>query len=296
MQPSSLIFVAVVAIWVAFLLQHWVQRREAMATARSVDRFSEAIRLLERSPVIAATGIRPALADLDPASTPSPLVARPARQATGPAASPVPAGAATGPARPVRTQSVRPVRTQSVRRPLRQRLIRRVRGVAFLLTVLSVPLTIAGAVAGALPWLALAGSVAAVGFGVAALRYAAVRERTRARLDRSIYASMHPVLTDVATQPEPAAGDQGAGREARIDSTAEAPSVSRGERAASRAGLTGPTWSPRPVPPPTYTLKAPAPRPEPEPAPVVEAPEPVPAPLEAASTASAAAPRRAVGH
>ncbi|MBK8867191.1 MAG: hypothetical protein IPN45_03770 [Actinomycetales bacterium] len=35
MQPSSLIFVAVVGIWAAFLVQHWVRRREDLATARS---------------------------------------------------------------------------------------------------------------------------------------------------------------------------------------------------------------------------------------------------------------------
>ena len=50
MQPSSLIFVAIIAIWAAFLVQHWVRRREALSTARSVDRFSEAIRLLDRTP------------------------------------------------------------------------------------------------------------------------------------------------------------------------------------------------------------------------------------------------------
>jgi len=47
-QPSSLIFLVLVAIWVAYLLQHWVRRREHLATARSVDRFSDAMRVLER--------------------------------------------------------------------------------------------------------------------------------------------------------------------------------------------------------------------------------------------------------
>ena len=48
MQPSSLIFLVLVAIWAAYLLQHWVRRREHLATARSVDRFSDAMRVLER--------------------------------------------------------------------------------------------------------------------------------------------------------------------------------------------------------------------------------------------------------
>ena len=48
MQSSSLIFLVIIAIWAAYLLQHWVRRREHLATARSVDRFSDAMRVLER--------------------------------------------------------------------------------------------------------------------------------------------------------------------------------------------------------------------------------------------------------
>jgi hypothetical protein len=47
-QPSSLVFLVLIAIWAAYLLQHWVRRREYLATARSVDRFSAAMRVLER--------------------------------------------------------------------------------------------------------------------------------------------------------------------------------------------------------------------------------------------------------
>ncbi len=46
--PSSLIFAVIVAVWAAYVIQHWVHRREHVATARSVDRFSEAMRVLER--------------------------------------------------------------------------------------------------------------------------------------------------------------------------------------------------------------------------------------------------------
>ncbi len=48
MHPSGLIFLLIVAIWATYLIQHWVRRREHLATARSVDRFSEAMRVLER--------------------------------------------------------------------------------------------------------------------------------------------------------------------------------------------------------------------------------------------------------
>jgi len=47
-QPSGLIFLVIIAIWATYLLQHWVRRREHLATARSVDRFSDAMRVLER--------------------------------------------------------------------------------------------------------------------------------------------------------------------------------------------------------------------------------------------------------
>ena len=58
-SPSSLIFLVIVAIWAAYLLQHWIRRREALATARSVDRFSEAMRVLERHRPILAHDLRP---------------------------------------------------------------------------------------------------------------------------------------------------------------------------------------------------------------------------------------------
>lgn len=45
---SSLIFVVILAVWAVYLVQHWVRRRDHLATARSVDRYSEAMRVLER--------------------------------------------------------------------------------------------------------------------------------------------------------------------------------------------------------------------------------------------------------
>ena len=47
MQPSSLIFVLVVAIWAVYLLQYWIKRRDHLSTVRSVDRFSAAMRVLD---------------------------------------------------------------------------------------------------------------------------------------------------------------------------------------------------------------------------------------------------------
>lgn len=50
-SPSSLIFVAVVAIWAVYLVVHVARRREHLATARTVDRFSTQMRVLQRRSV-----------------------------------------------------------------------------------------------------------------------------------------------------------------------------------------------------------------------------------------------------
>ena len=53
-SASSLIFFVIIAVWAAYMLKHWVRRREDLATARTVDRFSEAMRMLERRTPIQA--------------------------------------------------------------------------------------------------------------------------------------------------------------------------------------------------------------------------------------------------
>lgn len=54
---SSFIFVVILAVWAVYLVQHWVRRREHLATARSVDRFSEAMRVLERRRALPRPGV-----------------------------------------------------------------------------------------------------------------------------------------------------------------------------------------------------------------------------------------------
>jgi hypothetical protein len=59
-DPSSLIFLAIIAMWAAYLLGHWVRRRDQLATARSIDRFSESMRVLERrTPTRPVSAARP---------------------------------------------------------------------------------------------------------------------------------------------------------------------------------------------------------------------------------------------
>ncbi|MFC7491256.1 MULTISPECIES: hypothetical protein [unclassified Knoellia] len=48
MQPSSLIFLVIIGVWAAYFVQYWVRRREHLATIRSVDAFSETMRVLQR--------------------------------------------------------------------------------------------------------------------------------------------------------------------------------------------------------------------------------------------------------
>lgn len=55
MPGSSLILAVILAVWVAYLLQYWIRRRDHVATARSVDRFSDAMRVLERRRALSAT-------------------------------------------------------------------------------------------------------------------------------------------------------------------------------------------------------------------------------------------------
>lgn len=52
MRASSLFFVVIIAVWFIVMGQHWVRRREDLTTARSVDRFSDAMRVLERRPTV----------------------------------------------------------------------------------------------------------------------------------------------------------------------------------------------------------------------------------------------------
>lgn len=57
MQPSSLVFLVIIAVWAAYFVQYWVRRREHLATARSVDQFSESMRVLERRSPLPASDL-----------------------------------------------------------------------------------------------------------------------------------------------------------------------------------------------------------------------------------------------
>ncbi|GAA2745201.1 hypothetical protein GCM10009868_25780 [Terrabacter aerolatus] len=77
MPVSSLIFVVIVAIWAAYLVQHWARRREEAAATRSVDGFTEAMRVLEKRPALPASELstpRPHSYAVKPAASGRPTV------------------------------------------------------------------------------------------------------------------------------------------------------------------------------------------------------------------------------
>lgn len=305
MSPSSLIFLLIVAIWAAYLLQHWVRRREHLATARSVDRFSEAMRVLERRESLQTT-------------------AGEASQHRSYAVSPTRAIHSTAVVKPARVEddarpsvSERPHRSdrsgardghapRQERRGLLSRLAgvfagvtaRRVRGISLVLAVLALVTLAVLVPVLALPWWAVAVAGGVVVVDLAWLRLAA-RRTTPSRQRRPASRSDAPSAAhsaDLGTSPRisglsepsrgsrvrrpvpeavlydevlahvPATGQAGEGEGEGVELDV-APRVNAAPAPADPHG-----WQPVPVPPPTYTLKAKAQRPAPVPTQTVDAP------------------------
>ncbi|HET9656339.1 MAG TPA: hypothetical protein VFP72_13370, partial [Kineosporiaceae bacterium] len=109
MQPSSLVFLAIIAMWAAYLLPQWVRRRDAMGQSRGRDRDSGGLRVLRprsrRVPGPSTTPLLPQVQDpgseLDAVIRPDSPQAIARRAAAGrpdaarpPAGSGIPAGQA----------------------------------------------------------------------------------------------------------------------------------------------------------------------------------------------------------
>ncbi len=189
MPASSLIFVVIVAIWAVYLLQHWSRRRENGAAARSVDGYTEAMRVLDKRPVLASTELlspRPHSYPVTPARTVrsavdvkravpasasrrrSPLVARHPSRVDG---------SSSDAQREVDSMSTARDRRPGAPRPV-SRAQRLLRAVLLLVSILWVPVSIALAITGVLLWASVPLSVLTV---VAVL----VWLRTEARADRA---------------------------------------------------------------------------------------------------------------
>ncbi len=228
MRPSSFVFVAIVALWAAHLLPQWIRRRDALGSARGVDRHSAGLRVLARR------RHRP-----------------PRGRSTAPLLPSVPV--VTGP--PPGPASLLPLAGQALTPAARRR--RAVLAVLVSVTLLAV----VGAVAGAVPAGVAVVCVLLLALDLAALRRLTVAERRRrtAELGRARrvaaraarVARPEPVAVPVQTPvPEVTAPDV-------VEPAAHEESLP--------VAVDDGTWVPVPVPPPTYTLKQVAHRPEPAP-------------------------------
>lgn len=248
-QPSSLIFVLVVAIWAAYLLQYWVKRRDHLATVRSVDRFSAAMRVLDDHRMRRDTA----------EATPRSYAVAPTRAAR-------PEVTVKHAEAPQRTRMVEPV----VGAP------RKVRGLALLTMVVLLPVVLLVTALGPLPWWVsvawLVGTVAAFGWlrqAVRVEREAAARARAEQR--RAAAPRVAAPSRAAAQRTAPVAPTRTTRAAAPFDVAEEAPE----QAAESSAPIEPGTWQPTPVPRPMYTMKAKVERPEPAPmetAPVAQTP------------------------
>ncbi len=271
MDPSSLIFVVLIAIWAAYLLGHWVRRRDQLATARSIDRFSEAMRVLERrTPVAAVPSARAhVVAQRVPSRSSAPLAAQPV--------------AAQAVRRPEQAPHARrsPARAAAVRR--RAVLLAGLVGSA----ALGWLLVAAGVLTWVVPVLLTTLSVVLVGWlRVSARRAVVARRDASARASRADRASAAVARADRPSARAVAAGS----RDERLAQSAQRASASVPAAAGARPAPVEPgdvepgdvepgdvepadvrpapaavyapgdlSWQPVPVPPPTYTLKGKAP-------------------------------------
>ena len=253
-SPSSLIFLVLLGVWAAYFVQYWVRRRDHVATARSVEQFTEAMRVLERRDPLPRTDLSepaPRSYAVHPAraSRPQVLVKRAVATEPGPigiteridrsdAVAPVAASArAAGPG--VRsTASVtppRPVRrpTSAPAVPRRVRPSRRVRGLLLLGALAELLVIIPLVALTMLPAWALAPAVLAVVWaflfvrsGVRAERRVAVRLQARrqsdlARRRASAPAQARPARPAASTAATEAAAAAAADESVEVPTPAE---------------------------------------------------------------------------
>lgn len=292
-QPSSLIFLVIVAIWAAYLIQHWVRRREHVATARSVDRFSEAMRVLERRSPLPSSELsapRPHSYAVRPGSS------RPAiggkRASAASAASSASSLAAQVTARVGQRLSPRsPLTARSsgssgsagsqdsiasrAPRSAAEIAVRKIRGVAFLVTLAAIPVTLLLSVIHVLPWVSVLIAFLACAAAVAWLRTSALREQAARR--SAATRSRAPRAATPRTSGRDTALRTGGSSVFDVNAPASPDEVAVVAEQISTPGQSSApgAWSPVPVPLPTYALKNAAARALPEPADVTQMPVPI---------------------
>jgi hypothetical protein len=245
---SSLIYVAIVAMWAGLLIPMWLRRHEQETEVRSVDRFSTAMRILSRRPAPPPDRRYLVMPQRPPSAT-APLadVPRAAVRRHIPAAAPAPRS--------------RPVTRKAGRGRLiarRRRLLLGLLAFAFLTFVL--------ALAGVLSWWWQF---------VADLAFAAYVLHLRAEAKRARVIERHRHARAAAAQPAPApAWATAAAEPVEAVDVPVRPRAPQPQAASVASPLaSGPlvideeTWEPVPVPLPTYVTASVAERPEPAPIP-----------------------------
>lgn len=303
MSPSSLIFVAVVAVWAAYLVVDTSRRREYLATARTVERFSSSMRVLQRRAVRRESAEAFEASTAPMRSTSSVLLHRRAQ----PSRAAIEARAAQAGSTVLAATGGGATLAERERAAARRRRARVLAAIT-LVVALATVVTGAAALLGHLTWSLPAMGLATTGLLLVVMRRQALagrrqlpapavrstsaplRRRTGATAATAASASGATALTtasDLAdeaplVEPTPVV----LGEPAPFDYAREVePSVvaeqAFAQRVAARAEDIDPLvaesgWAPVFVPPPTYTLKARAERPLPPPLEV----ENVPVPLE----------------
>lgn len=290
MSPSSLIFVLVVAVWAAYLVVDTTRRREYLATAQSVDRFSASMRVLQRRAVRRESAEAFEASTAPMRSTSSVLLHRvptASRAATE-------ARAAEAAVRPLTSGRHGGTSGLAARQQAATRL-RRARALAVATFVLALATLVSAVVAGfgLVSWAVPVGGVVLSTLTVVLMR----REATRAKAVRKTTrtgssavrpaaraaASTAPVVAEAARteqvevdvlESRPVARAMPVAQEyVPFDYAREVEPIIRAEDEALAHTLAResdplhgtPGWAPVPVPPPTYTLKARAERPMPPP-------------------------------
>ena len=283
-DPSSLIFVAIIAIWAAYLLGHWVRRRDQLVTARSIDRFSNAMRVLERRapaplarPVVPTYVVTPARVPARPVGTAAAVVAPalvPARSGRTSVAVVAPAPSARTLAAVVAPAFAWPPPARTSARVAAVR--RRTRLLAALVAVTLASWSLV--VLAVLPWWGAAAVSGLLIAMVARLRSTARRQRRRAAVvqrranARAGRRDVRQVVGQVVASREQRLACA-VERAAAVATPTAAPAPEPHAEPKSQTAQLDGGWSPVPVPPPTYTLKPKAPTVvRPVAAPVAESP------------------------
>ena len=306
-SPSSLIFLVLLGVWAAYFAQYWLRRRDHLATARSVEQFSEAMRVLERRPALPRTDLSepsPRSYAVHPARAARPQVIVKRAVAAEPVASGVTERISPEPRPASRASRVPDAGKGQGRRPRRDarrrvRPSRRLRGLILLASLVALMAVVPLVVLSILPLWAPAPAAAVVVVAFLWVRSAVRAERALSRAHRRRpahrRASSRTPISDTASALDPPVVDGSVtAATAGDEAVAEAPDTMDAVEQAqpADAGLsTGPeavaevmvpivdeddiplTWDPVPVPRPTYTMKAKAERPEVEPA--ATTPDPV---------------------